>query len=216
LSIKVLLADDHALVRAGINALLQQMENVEVVAQAENGKQALSLILQHEPDVALLDISMPEMSGLEVTKYLSQEKPKIRIIILSMHNDEEYVAEALCSGAAGYLLKGSSPVELQLSINSVFQGGIYLSPNVSEYVVSGYVERIENNATSNDNLTPRQREILHLIAKGKTTKEIGLKLNISVKTVEAHRANLMERLGIYDLAGLIRYAIRNGIVSSEE
>jgi DNA-binding NarL/FixJ family response regulator len=220
--IRVMLADDHALVRAGIRALLQNMHNVEVVGEAHNGRDALKLIEQLQPDVVLLDIAMPELNGLEVAARVSKEMPEVKIAILSMHADEEYVLQALRAGASGYLLKDSAPTELEFAINSVSKGETYLSPSISKRVVDDYLRRVSNSNVESKHemsafvqLTPRQREILQLIVEGNSTKEIAYKLNLSVKTVETHRMQLMERLGIKDVAGLVRYAIRAGIISPE-
>lgn len=221
-TIKVLLADDHSLVRAGIRALLQNMHNVEVVAEAHNGRDAIKLIEQHKPDVVLLDIAMPELNGLDVAARVSKEMPEVKIAILSMHADEEYVLQALRAGASGYLLKDSAPTELEFAINSVSKGETYLSPSISKRVVDDYLRRVSNSPSETKHemsaylqLTPRQREILQLIVEGNSTKEIAYKLNLSVKTVETHRMQLMERLGIRDVTGLVRYAIRAGIISPE-
>jgi DNA-binding NarL/FixJ family response regulator len=212
---KIFLVDDHALVRAGINALLAQMPNVEVIGQAENGHDALREIARLHPDIVLLDISMAGLNGLEVARRIRQETPAARIIMLSIHNNEDYVAQAFRAGAVGYLLKGSAPSELEVAINAVMRGDVYLCPGVSKTVVSGFVKNQAKGADTEDKLTARQREILQLIAEGRTTKEIALQLDISVKTVETHRAQIMERLNIRDVPGLVRYAIRKGLVNVE-
>jgi DNA-binding NarL/FixJ family response regulator len=210
--IQVLLVEDHALVRAGIRALLEQLPGIEVVAEASNGHDALRLIEQHQPTVVLMDIGMAGMSGLEVMAQVGQIFPSVRVIILSMHAHEEFVLQALRNGAAGYLLKDAGTAELELAIRAIARGEIYLSPAVSRHVVGEYVRRVGSTPVGLDQLTPRQREILRLIAQGHTTKEIAQQLAISVKTVETHRAQLMERLDIYDVARLVRYAIRLGLV----
>jgi DNA-binding NarL/FixJ family response regulator len=221
-SIRVLLADDHALVRAGIRALLQNLAGIEVVAEADDGREALRLIAELRPDVVLMDIAMPGLNGLDTTARVTKEFPQVRVIMLSMHANEEYVLQALRSGAAGYLLKGARLPELELAVTSVARGETYLSPAASKHVVSGYVQRAsrgghsEADARPAERLTPRQREILQLIAEGATTKEIAQHLQISVKTVEMHRAQLMERIGIHDVAGLVRYALRIGLIQPEE
>src|SRR5690606_18193892 len=220
--ITVLLADDHSLVRAGIRSLLQKMHNVQVVAEAHNGRDALKLIEEIRPDVVLLDIAMPELNGLEVAARVSKDMPEVKIAILSMHADEEYVLQALRAGAAAYLLKDSAPTELEFAIVAVARGETYLSPAISKRVVDDYLRRVSDSPQENKTemaayvqLTPRQREILQLIVEGNTTKEIAYKLNVSVKTVESHRTLLMERLGIKDVTGLVRYAIRTGLISPE-
>jgi DNA-binding NarL/FixJ family response regulator len=211
--IKVLIADDHLLVRAGIRALLEQQPDMEVVAEASNGREALQLIRQYQPNIVLMDIAMPELSGLEAIRQLSKEFPKIHGIVLSMHSDEEHVRQALQAGAAGYLVKGGALAELELAIRAVARGHTYLSPGVSKPVVTEYLQRTSGGGTA-ESLTPRQREILQMIAEGKPTKQIALILNISVKTVESHRAQLMKRLDAKDIATLVRHALRWGLVSS--
>lgn len=213
-SARVLLADDHALVRAGIRALLESMDGVTVVAEAGNGSEVLELARAHRPDIVLLDISMPGLGGLEASVQLKQELPEVRVVMLSMHANEEYVLQALRAGAAGYMLKDSATGELELALKAVMQGETYLSPPISKQVVEGYVQRVGSEQPAADNLTPRQRQVLQLIAEGHSTKEIAYRLELSVKTVETHRAQLMERLHIRDIAGLVKYAIRNGIVSA--
>ena len=221
--IRVFLVDDHTLVRAGIHALLQSMTNVEVVGEAGDGQEALRSILKHQPDVILLDIAMSGLNGLEVAVRLAKEAPAVRVVMLSMHANEEYVMRALQAGVAGYLLKDSAAAELELALKAVERGEKYLSPVVSRQVIS-YVQRIQGQEKEGltftpsllNELTSRQREILQLIAEGKTTKEIATLLHLSIKTVETHRAQLMSRLNIHDIAGLVRYAVRIGLVSLEE
>lgn len=218
-AVRVLLADDHDLVRAGIRALLQNIGNVEVVAEAGEGHEALQMIAEHQPDVVLLDIAMPGMNGLETTARISKEFPGVRVIILSMHSGEEYVLQALRAGASGYVLKGARAPELELAVLAVAHGETYLSPTASKHVVDQFVQQspaiLIDAGDAMRRLTPRQREILRLIAEGRTTKEIANQLDISVKTVEMHRTQLMDRLDIHDVAGLVRYAIRSGIISPE-
>ncbi len=213
--IRVLLADDHTLVRAGIRGLVQGLRGLEVVGEAEEGHEALRLAEALHPDVVLMDVGMPGLNGLEVAGRLVAEDPTIRVIILSMHTSEEYVLRALRAGCAGYLVKSSAVSELEVAIRSVARGETYLSPVVSKRVVDDYVSRTGGAADPLDALTPRQREILQLVAEGNTSKDIAQKLNLSVKTVEAHRAQLMERLGVHDLAGLVRFAVRVGLVAPE-
>lgn len=209
-SLRVLLAEDHALVRAGFRALLQSLPGVLVVAEAGDGHEALRLIEDERPDVVLLDITMPRLSGIEVVARAAKQFPRMRIIMLSMHASEEYVWEALQAGAFGYLVKDANTAELKLAIEAVARGEPYLSPAVSKYVVAGYVRRGE--AAQHEQLTPRQREILQLIAEGHTTQAIARMLNISAKTVETHRSQLMQRLGLHDVTGLVRFAIRHGLL----
>ena len=220
--IRILLADDHALVRAGIRSLLQNIAEVEVVAEADDGREALKLIASLQPDIVLMDIAMPNLNGLEAATRVTKEFPNVRVIILSMHANEEYVLQSLRAGAAGYLLKGARAAELELAVASVARGETYLSPAASKHVIVDYVQRSAGDTLSSqderspvERLTPRQREILQLIAEGHSTKEIAHTLNISVKTAETHRTQIMERLGIHDIAGLVRYAIRAGLIDSE-
>lgn len=206
---RVLLADDHTLVRAGIRALLAAMPAVEVVGEAADGEEALRLALRLLPDVVLMDIAMKGMNGLQATARLRQELPATRVIILSMHATGDYLQQALRAGAAGYILKDAATLELQLALAAVARGDTYLSPAVSAQVVEGFLQQDRPAGTLA--LTPRQSEILHLIAAGLSTKEIAFRLQLSGKTVDTHRAQLMERLGIHDIAGLVRYAIRTGL-----
>ena len=214
--VTVLLADDHALVRAGIRSLLEELENVQVVGEAADGHEAMSLIQSLHPAVVLMDISMKGMNGLEATRKITGEFPDTRVIILSMHSTEEYVLQALGAGAYGYLLKDSATVELGLAIAAVMRDERYLSPPVSRPVIDGYLDRLGQTQEPVDLLTSRQRQVLQLIAEGSPTKEIAARLHVSIKTVETHRAQMMARLNIHDIAGLVRYAIRTGIVDSEE
>ena len=214
--IRVMLADDHALFRAGIRSLLDTIEGVEIVGEARDGHEALRLVAERRPDVLLLDVALPQLNGIEVAERL-RDTPGTRVLILSMFANEEYVLRSLRAGAAGYLLKDSTVVELASALRSVADGGSYLSPAVSGHVLAAYVRRVgDEGVTPEPALTPRQREVLQLIAEGHGTKEIASRLSLSAKTVETHRAQLMERLGIHDVAGLVRYAIRAGIVSADE
>jgi DNA-binding NarL/FixJ family response regulator len=219
-SIRVLLVDDHGLVRAGIRALLESLQGIQVLGEADDGREALRLIELHRPDIVMMDIAMRGLNGLEATLRITRDFPNTRVIILSMHANEEYVLQSLRAGAAGYLLKDAGTVELEIAIKAVAGGETYLSPPVSKHVISDYVRRMsageQETQSTLDRLTFRQREILQLIAEGRTTQEIARLLNIGVKTVETHRMQLMERLDIHDVAGLVRYAIRVGLISAEE
>jgi DNA-binding NarL/FixJ family response regulator len=213
--IRVLLADDHDLFRAGIRALLQDLAGIEVVAEAGSGREAIRLCQAHHPDVVLMDIMMPELNGLDATARLVAICPATRTIILSMNAHEEYVLQALRAGAVGYLLKNISPMELEQAVRTVARGETYLSPAISGHVITAYLQRVGGEISSLDRLTPRQREVLQLIAEGNTTKAIARKLDISVKTAEMHRAQLMEALDIHEIAGLVRYAIRMGVITAD-
>jgi DNA-binding NarL/FixJ family response regulator len=216
---RVLLADDHNLVRAGIRALLESLSDVEIVAEASDGQQAFAALVRTKPDVALLDISMPGLNGLELAARAARDVPETRVVILSVHGDASHVAQALRAGAKGYLVKDAAADELPVLIRSVMRGETYLSPGISRHVVEGFLGRASKSADEPPDLaallTPRQRETLQLVAEGRSTKEIAQILDLSVKTVETHRAQIMERLDIHDLAGLVRYAVRAGLVSSE-
>lgn len=210
--IRVLLADDHKLVRAGIRSLLERLPDVEVIAEASDGREAIRLVENNEPQIVLMDLAMPELNGLEATEHLTRTFPTVRVIILSIYADEEHVYQALRAGAAGYLLKGAATEELELAIRSVAQGETYLSPPVSKPVIMAYIRRTNSGLSSRERLSPRQTQILKLIAEGKTTKQVALELAISVKTVETHRSALMIRVGVRDVAGLVRYAVKIGLV----
>jgi DNA-binding NarL/FixJ family response regulator len=216
MALRTLLADDHSLVRAGLRSLLEEMAGVEVVAEAADGHEALRLIGELTPDVAFLDISMPGLNGLEVAARAAHEHLRTRVIILSMHIDDEYVRRALVTGAAGYLLKNSDRSELEMALRAVARGESWLAPEVSSRIVAAYARGEESAGPGPfELLTRRQREVLQLIAEGLSTKEIAHRLELSVKTIETHRAELMERLDIRGVAGLVRYAIRVGIVPNE-
>ncbi len=214
--LRVLLAEDHTLVRAGIRALLESLEGVEVVAEAADGREALRLAQTHHPDILLMDITMKELNGLEAAARLAKERPATRVIILSMHADQAYVHQALQAGASGYLLKGSDLAELELALKAVARGDTYLSPAVSKNFVGDLLNGKKPTANPLDELTPRQREILQLVAEGRTTKEIASRLNLSIKTIETHRTQLMERLDIHDVAGLVKFAIRVGLTHTDK
>jgi len=209
---RILIADDHTLVRAGLTSLIARLPEMEVVAEAADGRQALRLVRDLQPDIVLMDIAMPGLNGLESAERIHGIHPKIKIIILSMHASEEYVAQALKAGASGYLLKDAATAELEMALKSVSMGQFYLSPAISRQVVDNF---LRGGPTGLDLLTPRQREILQLIAEGKGTRDIAETLHLSVKTVETHRAQLMDRLDIHDVAGLIRYALKKGLITAD-
>jgi len=214
-TIRVLLADDHILIRAGIRSLLENIEGMEVVAEASDGREALELVKQHAPDILITDIAMPGLNGLEAISRLKKFNANLHIIILSMHTSKEYVREALRLGAHGYVVKGADPSELELAVKSAIRGEIYLSPAISKSIVSHFLQQPPGESEPEHDLTSRQREILQLIAEGQTTKDIARLLDLSIKTIETHRTDLMKRLDIHDVAGLVRYAIRRGLISPE-
>ena len=213
--ITILLADDHSLVRAGIRALLQNIANFQVVGEAETGNEAITLAQQLQPMIVLMDIAMPGIGGLEATKQLTLQYPSIGVIILSMHMDQLYVMRALRAGAKGYLLKGARTPELELAIKSVARGETYLSPSMSEALINQMMHGPEGESKPLDRLTVRQREVLQLIAGGLTSKEIARELGLSFSTVNTHRTDIMEQLGIHDVAGLVRFAIHVGLVTAD-
>lgn len=209
----VILADDHNLVRSGLVALLQEIPGVSVLAQAADGDELLALVAQHQPDVVITDISMRRMSGLEALARIRETHPDTRVLVLSMYANPEFVEQALRAGAAGYILKDAATVELELALEAVRRGDRYLSPQISTQVIERLLTGDGARAGEAANgLTPRQTEILARIARGQSTKEIAFDLGLSVKTVETHRATIMERLGIRDVPGLVRYAVKCGLV----
>lgn len=212
--IRVLLADDHDLFRAGLRVLLQDLGGFEVVAEAGDGREALRQVEQHRPDVVLMDLMMPGLNGLEATAQVTREFPGVRVLVLSMNAAEEFVLPAVRAGASGYVLKNARPAELEQAIRAVARGETYLTPAVSGHLIDDYRRRTADEADSLDKLTPRQREVLQLVAEGHSTKEIARRLGLSVKTVETYRSQLMDALDIHDIAGLTRYAIRKGLVSA--
>ena len=211
--IRVLIADDHALVRAGIRALVEKIEGVVVVGEAGKGSEALKLIDEFNPNLVLLDLTMPDGSGFDVLHHVTKNYPDIRVIVLTVHEAGEYAIRAFREGAAGFLPKSAASTELEQAIQTVMRGEPYVSDEMSRKTVLEFSRSSKRDLL--DTLSPRQREVLRLIAEGKTTKQIAQLLEISVKTVETHRAVLMERLGIRDVAGLVRYAILVGLIDVE-
>ena len=214
--IRIVLADDHALFRAGIRAVLKDCEGIEIVAEAADGADVMLLAAQHKPDIIVMDITMAGLNGIEACKRLDKEFPHICVIILSMHIEEEYVIQALQAGASGYVAKDASSSELEIAIRAAYRGERYLSPAVSKHLASDTLQQVGEYYNSLDRLTARQREVLQLIAESRTSQEIANRLFISIKTVETHRAHIMERLNIHDVPGLVRYAIRMRLISIEE
>jgi DNA-binding NarL/FixJ family response regulator len=209
--IRVLIAEDHPLFRAGIRALLQRPGEVEVVAEASDGVEALQLLERHRPDVVVLDVSMPRLDGLQAAARISVEYPRIRVLVLSLHDDARHVQQAVRAGVAGYLLKDRAK-HLMTAVRTLARGRTYFSPSVAPFAPR---EAGPGNVAAT-RLTPRQQQILKLIAAGHTTKSIADQLGISVKTADTHRTHLMDRLDIHDVAGLVRYAIRMGLVGSDK
>jgi len=213
--LRVMIVEDHALVRAGMRALLQKIGGIEVVADVGDGWEALKAVQANAPDLILMDIAMPGLNGLDATSRIMKEASGTRVILLSMYANEEYLRQALQVGALGYLLKGAELAELELAIRTVSRGETYLTPAVAKYAVDVYRNKSGEPSSPLARLSGRQREILQLIAEGCTTKDIAQRLNLSVKTVETHRAQLMERLEIHDVPGLVRLAIRVGLVRAD-
>lgn len=209
---RIVLADDHALVRQGIRSLLDKLDEIEVVGEVSDGREAVELSKKIQPDIVLMDITMPGLNGLEAVIRMKKVCPSTRVIMLSMHAGEEYFQQALDSGAAGYLLKDADRMELELAIRTVMRGDTYLTPAVAKYAVDAYRQKKEGDQGPLASLSSRQKEILQLIAEGHANKAIAQRLDLSPRTVETHRAELMERLNIRDVPGLVRIALRAGLI----
>lgn len=215
--IRVLLAEDHTIVRKGLRSLLDAEPEIEVVGEAENGREAVQEAQQLLPDVVLMDITMPDLNGLEATRQIRKALPQVQVVVLTMHTTEEHVLQALWAGASGYVVKQAAVPELVLAIKAVHRGDNFLSPAVSRTVIAEYRRQAEATMSRSpyDRLTDREREVLQLVAEGHSSREIAEKLCISVKTVEAHRSNLMQKLGLHNTAHLIAYAIGRGLASMD-
>jgi DNA-binding NarL/FixJ family response regulator len=208
----LLLVDDHTLTRSGLRLLLELVGDFEVLGEAQNGREAITLAANLRPDIVLMDLTMPELNGLEAMRHILRDCPGTKVLVVSAHLEENRVREALRAGATGYLVKSAATSELEIAIRAALKGNSYLSPEVSNILVRS----LDGNplAGTADPLTSRQREILQMLAEGKSTKEIAFSLNLSIKTAEAHRCQIMNRLDIHDLAGLVRYALRAGLISA--
>jgi two-component system, NarL family, response regulator NreC len=206
--LRLLIAEDHQVVRQGLKAILQQ-EGFEVIAEAADGREAIKLCEERPPDVVVLDISMPLLNGIDAAREIVKHNPRTKAVLLTQYTDDHFVLEALRAGVTGYVLKQKAAAELVTAIREVCHGGVYLSPGISQTVVKACLDHRELPA---DPLTPREREVLQLVAEGKTTKEIGTILGVSTKTAEKHRENIMAKRDIHDIAGLVRYAIARGLV----
>lgn len=216
MSIRIILADDHAIVRTGLARLLQQQQGMEVVGQADNGVSAVALTKQLSPDVVVMDIGMPDLNGIEATRQIVKESPRIKVIGLSMHSSKRYIREMFKAGASGYLLKNCPFEELTEAINVVIAGKTYISPSISTAVIGDYISgAVEDKSSVFAVLTEREREVLQLLAEGKSTKQIAERLHISSKTVEAHRLKVMHKLDIDNIAQLTKYAIQEGLTMPE-
>lgn len=215
--VRILLVDDHLMLRQGIKKLLEEHEDLEVAAEASDGREALRLVAEEAPDIAILDIAMPGLNGLEAARQIQAHHPDVKVIILSMYESDEYVKQALIAGVSGYILKESAVEELVWGIRSVIDGHHHMSPSVCSIVVREYLKNFAGKAKklALDNLTPREREVLQLVAEGKTTKQIANTLFISPKTVEAHRSNIARKLKIRDPRGIREYAIKKGYLIAD-
>ena len=214
---KILLADDHQIVREGLRSLLNSHEDMEVVGEAQDGRSAVQMAKDLSPDVVIMDVGMPHLNGIEATRQITAREPETKIVALSMHSDRRFMGEMLKAGAKGYLLKDGAFEELATAIRSVVANKVYLSPRIANVVVDDYVRRTpgqqNGDASAFARLTPREREVLQLMAEGRATKEIAMDLKVSIKTVETHRRQIMEKLGIHSVAELTKYAIREGLTS---
>lgn len=216
MSVRLILADDHKIMREGLRALLARQKEIEVIAEAESGRGVVELCAQLHPDVVVIDISMPDLNGIDATRQIVREDPQVKVIALSMHSDKKYVKEMLSAGACGYLLKDAAFEELGTAIAAVLKHKTYLSPQITDTVVKDYVgEHAPSGSVASTALSTREREVLQLIAEGKATREIAATLYVSVKTVETHRKQIMDKLGLNSIAELTKYAIREGLTSIE-
>ncbi|HUU67953.1 MAG TPA: response regulator transcription factor [Planctomycetota bacterium] len=215
-TITILLADDHKIIREGLHALLEQHSDIRVVAEAEDGRKAVELAAKVRPDVAILDIGMPDLNGIEATRRITAEVRGIKVIGLSMHSDKRFVSEMFQAGASGYLLKDCASEELARAIRAVVQGQTYISPGIAGVVIGDYVQHLAvPGGSAGSILSGREREVLQLLAEGKTTKQTALCLHVSIKTIETHRQNIMRKLNVYSVAELTKYAVREGLTSLE-
>jgi len=213
--ISVLLAEDHTIVRKGLRSLLDAETDIEIVGEAEDGQQAIELVQRLLPDVVLMDITMPILNGLEATRQIKKLFPQVKVVVLTVHSTEEYIFQILRAGASGYVVKQAAVSELVQAIQTVYRGASFLSPSISHQVVEEYGRRAEAMEDKLDRLTDREREVLQLIAEGRTNREIASRLHVTVKTVEAHRAHLMDKLDLHSTAELTKYALRKGMVSPD-
>jgi len=216
MSVRIILADDHKIMREGLRALLAKQKEIEEIAEAESGRGEVELCAQLHPDVVVIDISMPDLNGIDATRQIIKQSPDMKVIALSMHSDKKYVKEMLSAGASGYLLKDAAFEELGTAIAAVIKNKTYLSPQITDTVVKDYVsENAPVDSAVSTALSSREREVLQLIAEGKTTRDIAAKLYVSVKTIETHRKQIMDKIGVSSIAELTKYAIREGLTSIE-
>jgi len=216
MSVRLILADDHKIMREGLRALLAKQKEIELIAEADSGRGVIELCAQLHPDVVVIDISMPDLNGIDAARQITRQAPDIKVIALSMHSDKKYVKEMLAAGASGYLLKDAAFEELGMAIATVLKNKTYLSPQITDTVVKDYVnEHVPKDSIVSTALSAREREVLQLIAEGKSTRDVAAKLYVSVKTVETHRKQIMDKLGLNSIAELTKYAIREGLTSVE-
>jgi len=212
--IRILLADDHTIIRSGLRLLLEQQQDFKVVAEASDGREAMELVSKHHPQVAVLDIGMPQLNGIEAARQIAAQEPQTQVVILSMHADEGYVLRALKAGARAYILKNSAEADLIRAVRSVAEGKSFFSPVISRMLLEDYVRQIRDKEVedSYDLLTPREREIVQLLAEGRTSKDVANLLKLSLYTVETHRGNILQKLNLHGVPELILYAVRKGII----
>jgi len=216
MSVKILLADDHAIVRQGLRSLLEKEPDMEVIGEAEDGRKAMQLVRELEPDIVIMDITMPNLNGIDATHEIVSEFPKVKVVALSIHSHKQFIAGMLKAGASGYILKECLFDEFVQAIRTVIGGGTYLSPRITGVVLEDYMERLSTSPESQlDKLTVREHEVLQLLAEGKSTKQIAFELHVSPKAIEANRRQIMEKLDIHSVAKLTKYAIREGLTSLE-
>jgi DNA-binding NarL/FixJ family response regulator len=217
MKIRVLVADDHAIVREGLCIMLGNQPDMEVVGIATNGRKALQLVDEHDPDVAVMDISMPELNGIEAIQQMLPRHPRLKVVVLSIHESKPYVLRALRAGALSYLIKETAGLEVVEAVRAVYRGRRYLSQRIADLLMDASLQKLDSWIDVNplDRLSPREREILQLVAEGKTSQEIAERLSISPKTVDSYRSRLMRKIGVKDLAGLVRFAIQNGVIPLE-
>jgi len=216
MKIKILLADDHKILRNGLHALIEKQENLELIGEVENGQKAVQLTCELKPDIVIMDISMPDLNGIEATQQIIAKTTGVKVIALSVHSDKRFVAGMLKAGASGYLLKENTFEELVKAVHTVIEGNIYISPAILNIIVEDYVRNLPEDAQSENHLlTARERNVLLLLVEGKNMKQIASQLNISIKTVDIHRSHIMKKLGIQSIVELTKFAIRTGLVSME-
>jgi two-component system, NarL family, response regulator NreC len=213
--IRIIIADDHAIVREGVRLLLQSQPDIEVVAEASNGREAVAKARQLLPDIVLMDIAMPQMNGLEATALIKRELPQVEVLALTMHDEYEYFLEVLRHGASGYVLKGASSDQLLTAIHAVQDGGVYIHPSVAKSLVTDYISRMEpgEEKARYDGLSDRERQVLKLVAEGKTSQQVADELVLSINTVQTHRAHIMTKLNLHNRADIVRYALRKGLIT---